>query len=158
MKRTQKPEIPGLVARSADPQQGKLIAAGMGPSIGLFPNDPRSAMSYGNPAPSPTPYDPISYGRVVARSPYGDHVMEFAPQGSVIVEPTPAANRIVAPDPLPGSDRPPWAQQPENTPLNQATESYAMGSPVPMAPQQLGTNFSVYGSGRDTPPPGKAKA
>lgn len=89
-------------------------------------------------------------------TPYGDVRFVERPQEPTLQPLTPPSARIMARDPLPGADALPWAQQPMNAPLAQATESYAMGSPMP--PPPLGTSFSVGSTGRDTPPPGKAKA
>lgn len=86
--------------------------------------------------------------------PYRDARRQAMGEGAALVPPTDSAAWMMADDPLPGADALPWAQQPMNAPLAQATESYSMGSPMP--PPPLGTNFSV-GARRDTPNPAKSK-
>ena len=87
--------------------------------------------------------------------PYGDGRLERKGEGAALVPPTDTAALMMAGDPLPGADVPPYSRQPRNIALEEATRSYATGSQMP---PQRGTNFSVGSTGRDTPPPSKAKA
>ena len=90
--------------------------------------------------------------------PYGDGRLERKGEGAALVPPTDPAAWMMADDPLPGASILPYSPQPPNIALEQATRSYATGGPMQAQAQPRGTNFSVGSTGRDTPPPSKAKA